>query len=447
MASIHEIESNRFLEDDNLILEKSKTGLSTSSYETFSNLINTESPVEAVPPLDVGFRPWVVVFGGFCAQFCSLGYMNIAGIFQEYYITHQLYGYTPSEVAWIVGLMNFVFSTGGLVVGRLFDLYGVKYTTIPGCILVTAGIIAMGSSTEYYQLILSQSICSALGASFLYYTSTACISSWFSERLGFASGIATSGTAVGGIVQPLIFNVVIERAGFQVSMYALAAVIFAVSIVSVFTLTRRIPAITTKSHGFTRYYLDPFKEPTFGLYAVSILFVFLGQFIPLAFISSYATDNGVSPTSAFYLVSYFSAGAFAGRLVTGFFADYIGHFSVFIIVTAFMGIVCAPGWMFCITEPSIIVIAILYGFSNGGIMGTYTYLAAKISPASEVGTRIGCIGAVASLGALAGAPIGGTILSASGYVSMFGFTASNLFLGSFIAAVCKSRYSGLISKS
>jgi hypothetical protein len=63
---------------------------------------------------DGGRRAWIMVFGAWygltiCSlanfnrwiSFCTFGFVNSFGIFEDYYSTHQLANSTPSDIAWI----------------------------------------------------------------------------------------------------------------------------------------------------------------------------------------------------------------------------------------------------------------------------------------------------------------------------------------------------------
>lgn len=50
---------------------------------------------------DGGTKAWLCVLGGFCTLFCSFGWINCIGVFQNYYQTHQLKEYSPSTIAWV----------------------------------------------------------------------------------------------------------------------------------------------------------------------------------------------------------------------------------------------------------------------------------------------------------------------------------------------------------
>lgn len=61
---------------------------------------------------DGGLDAWLCVLGGFCALFCSFGWINCIGVFQEYYQTHQLSQYSASTISWIPSCEAFMMFFG-----------------------------------------------------------------------------------------------------------------------------------------------------------------------------------------------------------------------------------------------------------------------------------------------------------------------------------------------
>lgn len=73
-----------------------------------------------------GARAWLVAGGGACVFFCTLGFANSFGAFEEYYLSHQMKGESPSKVAWIGSLAMFFQFFAGMLGGPLFDRHGEK---------------------------------------------------------------------------------------------------------------------------------------------------------------------------------------------------------------------------------------------------------------------------------------------------------------------------------
>jgi hypothetical protein len=55
---------------------------------------------------DGGPMAWLAVAGATSCLFVSFGWVNVIGIFQEYYQSNQLRNYTPSDIAWIPSLQS-----------------------------------------------------------------------------------------------------------------------------------------------------------------------------------------------------------------------------------------------------------------------------------------------------------------------------------------------------
>ena len=71
-----------------------------------------------------GLQAWLAAAGGACVFFCALGFANSFGVFEEYYLTHQLKNQSADNVAWIGSLASFLQFASGAVGGPLFDRYG-----------------------------------------------------------------------------------------------------------------------------------------------------------------------------------------------------------------------------------------------------------------------------------------------------------------------------------
>ena len=55
---------------------------------------------------DGGGKAWLTVAGAAACLFVSFGWVNCVGVFQDYYQTHQLKQYSPSDISWIPSLQG-----------------------------------------------------------------------------------------------------------------------------------------------------------------------------------------------------------------------------------------------------------------------------------------------------------------------------------------------------
>ena len=73
-------------------------------------------------------------------------------------------------------MLVFFMLFGGTFVGRIFDSYGPRYLLLVGTFLHVFGLMMTSISKTYYQLLLSQAICSSIGASMVFYPAFNCVS-------------------------------------------------------------------------------------------------------------------------------------------------------------------------------------------------------------------------------------------------------------------------------
>lgn len=73
---------------------------------------------------DGGLQAWLTTAGAAFTFFAALGFANSFGVFEEYYLSHQLKDEPADKVAWIGSLSAFLQLAAGAVGGPLFDRYG-----------------------------------------------------------------------------------------------------------------------------------------------------------------------------------------------------------------------------------------------------------------------------------------------------------------------------------
>jgi MFS family permease len=169
-------------------------------------ILETAQSLQQVPGdvPDGGWRAWGVVAGGWCAMFVSVGWNNSAGVFQTIYETDELHDYSPSAIGWIISLQTFFMFVCSPISGKLFDSYGPRFPMLAGTVLHVLGVMMMSLSTKYHQFILSQSVCTGIGAGFIFFAASNSIATWFKRNRAFALGIASSGSATGGVIIPQV---------------------------------------------------------------------------------------------------------------------------------------------------------------------------------------------------------------------------------------------------
>lgn len=162
-------------------------------------------------------------------------------------------------------------------------------------------------STEYYQILLSQGVCSAIGVSLIFQPANSVIPGWFDKRRGAAYGIMTSGSSIGGVVFPIMIQRLIPVVGFGWAMRGAAFLILALLLVANLTIRSRLPP-APQSLG-PDVLVAPFKDVEMMLLVSSFVLLTFGIFIPINYLVVEAVATGsVSPDLAQYLIAFLNAG-------------------------------------------------------------------------------------------------------------------------------------------
>jgi MFS family permease len=262
-------------------------------------------PLGPGPPPDGGIKAWMVVLGGFCGLFVSFGWINCIGVFQTYYESHQLSNMSTSTVTWITSLETFVMFFAAPIFGTLFDSYGPRWILFGGTLLHVFGLMMASLSTEYYQFILAQGICSPLGASAIFNACVNSVSTWFGKRRAFALGIMASGSSLGGVIFPIMVTHLIPEVGFPWAMRICAFLILFMLGISNLTLKSRLPP--SKRPVSLVNFVRPLKEIKFVLTVAGSFCFFWGMFLPFTFVITQAQRYGMSQNLSQYLIPILNA--------------------------------------------------------------------------------------------------------------------------------------------
>ncbi|KAF5707005.1 hypothetical protein LB506_009981 [Fusarium annulatum] len=378
------------------------------------------------PPPDGGLAAWLVVLGAWCTSFCSFGWINSVGVFQEYYQNDLLKGYSSSTIAWIPSLQIFFIMAMGPIIGTLYDKYGPRWLILGGSLMHVFGIMMTSISTKYYQILLSQGVCSAIGVSAIFQPALSTIHAWFSTNTGAAFGILATGSSIGGVIFPIMVSHLIKSQGFGWTMRICAFMMLGLLVIANLTVRSLHPPNPQK---ITRAQLaKPFTEPEFILVTLGFFFFTYGMFVPIDYLPLQALHAGVDANLDQYLIPILNAASLFGRLGSGIVGDKIGRYNVFIVVGSLSALWILALWIPCNTQDGIIAFAALFGFCSGAYISLIAPLVAQISPLPEIGFRTGIVLCLSSISGLTTNPINGSILD-----KPTGWLGVKIFAGVFCA--------------
>jgi MFS family permease len=343
--------------------------------------------------------------------FLRRGTINTFGVFQTYYETAFLSDQSPSNISWIGSMQAFLLLIIGVMTGPLYDAGYFRALVLTGSFLVVFGLMMTSLCSKYWQVMLAQAICIGLGNGCLYIPSVAILPQYFTTKKALATGLAASGSSLGGVIYPIVFRQLQPRIGFGwgtrvLGFISLATCLFSVSVMRV----RQMPKQK-------RSLLEPaaFTEAPYSLFCTAMFSGYVGFFGPIFYIQPYAIQTkAMSEDVAFYLLPILNAASVPGRIIPGFLAGTVGPINMLLPAATTTGIL-ALCWIAIHNTPGLIVFSVLYGFFSGGFVSLPAVALTSLTPdLRTLGTRMGMCSVICGLGSLCGAPISGAILSATG---------------------------------
>lgn len=332
-----------------------------------------------------GREAYSVVIGAFMAMFGSLGLVNSTGIFQSYLLQHQLSDQSESKVGWIFGMFAFFMFFSSLQIGPIFDAKGPRELMLLGTALIVGGTLALGWCTKYAHFMVVFAFMIGPGNSLVFNPAVASISHYFLRNRARATGIATSGGGIGGVVFPLMLQSLFPKIGWAWSTRAVALLCLVTLAIGCLLVKSRLPKKkATKENILPDFRI--FKQPIFTTVTMGIFFLEWGMFIPVTYISSYAFSHGVSEKLSYQILALLNVGSALGRFIPGFIADSIGRFNTMIITAVLCFLTNFVLWFPAASHTALIIVfAIAFGFASGSNMSLVAVCIGQICKTENYG--------------------------------------------------------------
>ncbi|KII88757.1 hypothetical protein PLICRDRAFT_176302 [Plicaturopsis crispa FD-325 SS-3] len=389
---------------------------------------------------DGGAEAWAVVAGAWMVSFCTFGYVNGFGVYQEYYQTHQLAAYTPSDISWIGSVQLAMIFWGGLPMGKLFDMGYMRPIMLVGSIWTVFCLMMTSLATTYWEILLAQGFGLGLGLGMLFIPAISCISHFFRAKRSLANGLLASGSSLGGIVFPIMLNNMIANPniGFEWAVRATGFLVLALLIGANLLLKTRLPP--HKVGPIIDF--SVFKDVNYSIFVVGSWFILFGLYLPFFYLQEYAIIKGVDQGLAFYTLAILNAASVFGRTIPNYLADKWGTLNILFLACLVSGVLI---FVFLVLQSaaSFIVFAIFFGFFSGTYVSTIApCVAALTTDMRTIGLRVSMFFGCQGFAALFGTPINGALVSRQNgsFTGAVCFSGISVFLGCAILAVCRYRH-------
>jgi MFS family permease len=321
--------------------------------------------------------------------------------------------------AFAVALMWIGSGLGGILMGRVAERIGLRFTVICGAVMIAAGLAlsTLGPSLPLYighGLFIGLIGIGGINAPCYVY-----ISRWFDRRRGSALALISSGAYLAGAMWPPVFAPVVAYAGWRHTMLYFA-VLELVLIVPAAALVLRQPP-DTPHHATLKGAVLAGKSVmgwppnlVFALQMCAIFTCCVPMSMPQAHLVAFCSDLGISPAHGAAMVSVLLGAAFFSRQVWGAISDRIGG-----LYTMLAGSACQALGMgaFLLTQDEIglFTVSALFGLGFSGLVPANVLASRELFPVGEAYWRMPTLLLCSGCGMAAGGWSAGLIYDHFGY--------------------------------
>lgn len=256
---------------------------------------------------------------------------------QPRYLNEVYKGQTNElKIAFVGTSSNALLLSTGLLITPLIQRIGYRGCMAIGAILAPLGLVLASYATQLWHVYLSQGILFGIGASFVFSPSITLPSQWFLKNRALATGLAVSGSGVGGVCLSPMSQLLISTAGYRMALRALGGLGFGLLCIATALAHARYPPSKTNTKWWDFIDKSCFNLP-FCFFLVFGLIVPFGYVAPFFLAPTYATSIGVDQGRGSTLVSIMSAANVVCRISLGFVGDRYGRMNTMAIFTLISG--------------------------------------------------------------------------------------------------------------
>lgn len=281
---------------------------------------------------------------------------------------------------------------GGIMMGRIADRIGTRWTVTFGALMIACGL-ALSSLGPTFPLLVGHGLFIGLiGLAGINAPLYVYVSRWFDKRRGSALALISSGTYLAGALWPPVFERAIALVGWRETMlwYAALEILVVVPVALIFfghppEVIHPAPAPVPGSAPARVLGLPP--NLVFGLMCAASIMCCLPMAMPQGHLVAFCSDLGITRATGALMLSVLLGTAFISRQIWGAISDRIGG-----LMTVLVGSLWQCGAMiaFLLTqsEAGLFAVSAAFGLGFAGIIPAYVLALRELFPAAQASWRI-----------------------------------------------------------
>jgi MFS family permease len=337
---------------------------------------------------------------------------------------------------------------GGIIMGRIADRVGTRWTVICGALMIGLGLAISTLGPPWPLWIGHGLFIGLIGLGGINAPLYIYVSRWFDRRRGSALALISSGSYLAGAMWPPVFEKALAAFGWRQTMlwYALAEIIVVVPLAFIYfghpPEAAHPPVSAGTSAGKVRVLGWP-PNAVFAMMCGAAVMCCIPMAMPQGHLVAFCNDLGISRAISALMLSVLLGTAFLSRQIWGAISDRIGGLATVLIGSAWQAAAMSA---FLVTqdEVGLFTAAAAFGLGFSGIIPAYVLALRELFPASEASWRIPTLLMFSGLGMAGGGWLAGLLYDHFGYYAPafatgVGANILNLLIVGFLVARQRTR--------
>jgi MFS family permease len=318
-----------------------------------------------------------------------------------------------SALAWLGS------GVGGILMGRIGDKVGTRWTVICGSLMIALGLAISTYGPPWPLWIGHGLFIGLIGLGGINAPLYIYVSRWFDRRRGSALALISSGSYLAGAMWPPVFERIIANYGWRQTMlwYGLLEVLVIVPLALIYfnhppEVIHPAAAVSTNSEK-TRVLGWP-PNVVFALMCGAAVLCCIPMAMPQGHLVAFCSDLGISRSVSALMLSVLLGTAFLSRQIWGAISDRIGGLATVLIGSAWQASAMSA-LLATQNEVGLFTAVAAFGLGFSGIIPAYVLALRELFPAAQASWRIPTLLLFSGLGMASGGWLAGLLYDHFGY--------------------------------
>ena len=378
------------------------------------------------------FYGGVIVGAGIVITCMGMGAMTSLSIFLQPMAVAMGWSRTGISVAAVIAFLGM--GVGSFFWGAVSDRIGTRTVVLSGGLLLGLGLVlaSQAQTLLQFQLLFGGLVGFATGSLYAPLTSTTI--RWFTRNRSLAVALVSAGLSLGSTTVAPLARWLITAYDWRTAMMVIGDLAWLLIIPGALLVRNppagapSAPAVTVNADGGELTAGQALRTPQFAAIALTFFACCAAHSGPIFHMVANAIDHGIAAMAAATVLSAAGLASLSGRILCGLLADRVGVKRTMVAGLTLQAVAIS---LYLVTGglAGFYGVALVFGFSYGGVMPLYAILVREYFGERIMGTVFGAVGFVSTLGMALGPWVGGRLYDGFGSYFWLFIASSAIGLG------------------